>query len=856
VDKEKKFYDALEDIFIGVKVEGLGGYINLLSIKSQYFSDIKLELKKEIEQKLSSMPEFRDELFDKLYTFFNRYFSSSGSIYFNYTPLHQNVYEKVYTNDKEIILFWKTKMLYYVKSEILFQDLDVEVNGRKYFIDTSDLEHSKNDEKKELVFIYSETDSSNKINLKVTYSQRGSKTKEDEIIKAISKKRNINIDKKELQKVIRTFKSQMEYDYFINKDAKKFLEEQFDNWLYQYMFKETLNDLTVQRVNQVKALKEIAYNIIHFISQFENELVKIWNKPKFVLNSNYVLTLSNLSYNLFQEFSSHKNMDQQLKEWKALKYIEDNMDVEDINYNDYPNLPIDTKYFEDLKVKFIEEKERLDSKLDGVLIKSDNYQALNTIKDKYNNVKLIYIDPPYNTEDDEFIYKDKMKHSSWLTMMENRLTLAKEMLGEEGALICQIDYKEVHNLFHLLSDIFGEDNIVQLISLKTSSPAGFKTVNPGPIDVTEYLLFVTKDKSKFPFKKMYTKVNYDDNYNLYIENIEDKPEDWELKKIIDKFYEVNNIKGNFEAKKKWGDSWKTIRDIFIGEFALEHANRIVSKRDPHKPTDKVRALLQESRGTNHVICVERQDKNNLYIYRGGSLSFYSNKLKEIDKELVPTELLTDNWNDISWAGIANEGKVALKNGKKPERLIQRIIEMTTDHKDDIVMDFFAGSATTPAVSHKLNRKWIGVEFGEHFEDITLKRMKNVLQGDQTGISKNVDFNGGGILKYYSLEQYEDTLRNAVYKDENFSVFNANKSPYEQYIFLRDEKLSRAIEKVNNDFAVNLEKIYPEVDLAETFSNLLGKKIISQKDNTLTLENDMKIDLDEIKISLVKPLIRW
>src|SRR5699024_8548478 len=201
------------------------------------------------------------------------------------------------------------KMLYYVKSEILFQDLDVEVNGRKYFIDTSDLEHSKNDEKKELVFIYSETDSSNKINLKVTYSQRGSKTKEDEIIKAISKKRNINIDKKELQKVIRTFKSQMEYDYFINKDAKKFLEEQFDNWLYQYMFKETLNDLTVQRVNQVKALKEIAYNIIHFISQFENELVKIWNKPKFVLNSNYVLTLSNLSYNLFQEFSSHKNMD-------------------------------------------------------------------------------------------------------------------------------------------------------------------------------------------------------------------------------------------------------------------------------------------------------------------------------------------------------------------------------------------------------------------------------------------------------------------------------------------------------------------------------------------------------------------
>lgn len=285
---------------------------------------------------------------------------------------------------------------------------------------------------------------------------------------------------------------------------------------------------------------------------------------------------------------------------------------------------------------------------------------------------------------------------------------------------------------------------------------------------------------------MYTKVDYDSNYNLYIENIDDSPEHWELTPIIDKFYEVNEIDDNKEAKEKWGDKWKTIRDIFIGDFALENAERIVSKRDPHKPTDTVKELLKDSKNTEQVISVEREDNTNLYIYKGGSLSFYANKLKEIDKELVPTELLTDNWTDISWAGIANEGNIELKNGKKPERLLQRIIEMTTDSSDDIVMDFFVGSGTTTAAAHKLGRKWIGVEFGEHFEEKTLTRMKNVLNGDNTGITKNLDFQGGGFFKYYTLEQYEDTLKNAIYKDENFTMYNANKSPYEQYIFFRDE----------------------------------------------------------------------
>ncbi|MEZ0323428.1 MAG: site-specific DNA-methyltransferase, partial [Hydrogenothermaceae bacterium] len=116
MNKEKVFYKVLQDIFIGAKVEGIGGFVNLMRIKSKYYEKIEGILKQDIDKALEKYPTFRDELFDKLYSFFSRYFSESGSIYFNSTPFHNNVYEKVYTDEKDVILFWKTQMLYYVKT--------------------------------------------------------------------------------------------------------------------------------------------------------------------------------------------------------------------------------------------------------------------------------------------------------------------------------------------------------------------------------------------------------------------------------------------------------------------------------------------------------------------------------------------------------------------------------------------------------------------------------------------------------------------------------------------------------------------------------------------------------------------
>ena len=236
MSKEQKFYDALKDIFIGARVEGESGYINLMRIKSRYYEEgIFPQLQKDIDKALEPFPEFREELFDKLYTFFNRYFSESGSIYFRYTPIYQNVYEKVYTDDKDVMLFWKTHMLYYVKTDRLFKNLEVDVDDVKFFFDVSTLEHKKANEKRAIIYELKGKRNDGVIAFNVLYSERGRKTKINDILRDL-RKEGVTITEDTLEEAFRVFEKQSEVDYFINKNAKEFLQEQFNIWLYQYVF--------------------------------------------------------------------------------------------------------------------------------------------------------------------------------------------------------------------------------------------------------------------------------------------------------------------------------------------------------------------------------------------------------------------------------------------------------------------------------------------------------------------------------------------------------------------------------------------------------------------------------------------
>ena len=475
--KEQKFYKALQDVFIGAKIEGQGGFVNLMMIKSNYYSKIEKILKDDIEKALKQYPTFRDELFDKLYTFFNRYFTESGSIYFSSTPFHNNIYEKVYTDDRDVILFWKTQMLYYVKTDRIFKSMPIEFDNYKFYFDATTIENKKANEKRSLIYELKEVKKDKTIVFNVYYSEKGRVTKTEDILKEL-KKSQISIDEEKLERAFCIFEKQSEVDFFINKNAKAFLQEQFKLWSYQY-FWDGAKEWTADRVNELQILKDIAFKIIDFISQFEDELVKIWNKPKFVKNSNYVITLDRINnLELIEKIFNHPNINEQIKEWQELGIVDDTFKVKEVFENDiygkkltkkYEHLPIDTKYFKDLELEILSQFEDLDNSLDGWLIKSENYQALNTTLPKFKEkVQTIYIDPPFNTGDD-FPYVDRFQDSSWLSLMKDRIAKSLGFLKKRGSFLLHLDENA-----NELGKILVKDTFKQEVSNEVIWDKGFR----------------------------------------------------------------------------------------------------------------------------------------------------------------------------------------------------------------------------------------------------------------------------------------------------------------------------------------------------------------------------------------------
>jgi adenine-specific DNA-methyltransferase len=192
VTKKDKFFEVLRNIFVGAKIEGNSGYVNLMKIKSKYYNEFKEQLHIDIDAKLNEVGQnFEEELYNKLFTFFKKYFSESGSIYFSYTPLQEKVYERIYRDDKDVMLFWKTHMLYYVKTERLFKNMEVEDEDIIYLFDVAELQHKKSNEKKDLVFelVKAEHTDKRRIHFSVKYSTNGTKTKTEEIYKKSKRKK-------------------------------------------------------------------------------------------------------------------------------------------------------------------------------------------------------------------------------------------------------------------------------------------------------------------------------------------------------------------------------------------------------------------------------------------------------------------------------------------------------------------------------------------------------------------------------------------------------------------------------------------------------------------------------------------
>ncbi len=830
---EQRFYQALEDLFVGAKIEGESGYVNLMRIKSTYYQKVLEQFRKEVDNDSILRGDFREEFFDKLYDFFHKYFSESGSVYFVKTYAYDKIYEKVYSNSKDVALFWKTHMLYYVKSDILFQSIDVEVedeagNTFHFFFDVGELEAKQNNEKKELVFSFKEVkkekdDDGNEKQttiLSVAYSERGKKTKKEEILKAIQKEKVKFVTEEVLDKAIRVFKKQSEVDFFINKNAKAFLEEQLDLYLHQLLLKDE-NKFTQKRLDQIKAIKTYAKKIISFIAQFEDELVKIWNKPKFVLNSNYVITLDKLSPEIIEKIAKHKGLKEQIKEWQELDIVDENFKFQDIFENsllgkgikaEYQYLPIDTKYFKDLELEILDLFDNLDEALDGRLIHSENYQALNTLLPKYKGkVQCIYIDPPFNLEKNaDFDYKVNYKDSNWATLLENRIRLAKKYLNEKGSIFVRCDYNGNCIVRMLLDEIFGKENFRNEIIINTTQKffEGSQRYN-----IATNSLFWYSVSDKLDFKTLTSK------------------------RSDTRWLEMHS-----------GGERKPPERVILGELVYPPKGR-------HWTFTQEKINEMEKRGRIRW-------KNKEYI------DILGNKQYKIAEYLLAEDkFLNSNWTDIP--GYSSTTGFQTENA---EKLLQRVIE-TASNKGNIVFDFFAGSATTQAVAKKLGRKWLGVEVGEQFFEVELPRLKKVIFGKQGGISKDLKpkYKGGGFFKYYNLEQYENTLRKIRYRDYQGNLFASDKKVFEEYIFFGDEKLALPEvikERKDEALQIDFEKLYPNIDWPETLSNLLGKPIKKIKKGSVILQDgdekqEIKFDFNKMSerekvefLGTIRDLIWW
>ena len=416
-----------------------------------------------------------------------------------------------------------------------------------------------------------------------------------------------------------------------------------------------------------------------------------------------------------------------------------------------------------------------DTITDNLLIKGNNLLALHSLKKEFAGcVKLIYIDPPYNTGNDSFKYNDSFNHSTWLVFMKNRLEIARELLKDDGVIFVQCDDNEQAYLKVLMDEIFGRENFISCVTCKVKSAGGLTTDTEMFFDCAEYLIVYSKFTEKLQYNtiKIQTEtINSHSKtakqYNSIINNIDFSKKEFVTKKDEISYYKIPKGSFNIETlpikTMSEKDFFKKRNEIFrltalsggIGKKIKRHIENFTNNDD---------LFLFE------YVPSKGRDKGKLsqyMLYKSQTVTML-NKLIHIDNNkqvIVKLEPISNIITDDLWQGISNEGQIKFKNAKKPESLIKRIIQISTQ-ENDIVLDFFAGSGTTAAVAMKMNRQFIAIEQMDYIETITKERLKNVIEGEQGGVSRALGWQGGGEFVYFELKKHNELFKEKIVKAKN------------------------------------------------------------------------------------------
>lgn len=863
-----------------------------------------------------------NEVYSHLLNFFKRYYDKGDFI--SLRRYKEGVYAIPYEGE-EVKLHWSNADQYYIKTAEYFRDYSFIIGDIKYHFKLIEAETEKDNKKeqtgKERKFIiYSkepikESNGELFINFEYKINDKKQKDLNDEAIKNVSEFINGNEELGKfkgilalspteknpkrvfIEKYLNDYTSRNTFDYFIHKDLNRFLSRELDFYIKnEVMFLDdidTENEVKVEQyIGKVRVIKKIGKKIIKFLAQIEEFQKKLWLKKKFITGTNYCITLDNIPEEFYGVIL---NNEAQINEWKKLFSIdeitEENSEVgyteplgiEFLKHNQ--NLVLDTIFFdEEFKEKIIQSIDNVDYKINGIMIHSENFQALNFLQERYKEqVKCIYSDPPYNTNASKILYKNGYEHSSWISLIADRLSSAKRLLSKNGVAEIAIDDYELRHLNMLMSNVFGLDNFISNIAIFTN-PKGRD--QEFIAQAHDYTVIYGKDKRysetynfRLSEEEMKKKYSMGDGKEAYRELPLKRTGSEKFRSdrpymffpfIYDKVNNSLNVIPKEEYIQLYDGVTKTFNDDYLFSIKKRYEDE---NKEFILPTDESGNYLRWRWG--YESCLEGIKEGYVYVKETnkGTYNIYEKNMG--DYYYTPKSLWIGERYDASSKGTNLLKNIIPNNVFDYPKSVFTVIDSITIGADanSIILDFFGGSGTTGHAVIDLNRnddgnrKYILVEMGEHFNTVLKPRIEKNIYSKEWKDGKPILRDGvSHIFKYMTLESYEDTLNNLeIIKNEvQINVLDNNPEIKEQYMLsymLNNETENSMsllnINKFNNPFeyklkiAHGMETKIENVDLVETFNYLLGLVVLrneakeyfnATEEKESNIEGAVKLDL--------------
>lgn len=820
------------------------------------------------------------EVFSHLVTFFSRYYD--GGDFLSKRRYKDNTYAIPY-NGEEVKLHWANSDQYYIKTSEYFRNYTfvLPTSRKKVHFVLKDASTEQNNnraannmERRFALFVPEndepivETTADGELNIYFTYELMPKATKQDglkeaafEAIKSMvpegyeelltvkaptAKAPNRTL----LEKHLTDYTAKNSFDYFIHKDLGGFLRCELDFYIKNEVLH--IDDLDAQLINSqltiVRAIKQVGQKIIQMLAQLENFQKKLWLKKKFVVQSDYCITLDRVPEKLYSEIIANEA---QRKEWVRLFAIDDikgdlttegysePLTIEFLKQN--PFLVLDTAFFDaKFKHQLVKSMENIDEQTNGLLIYGDNFQTNRLFKEKlYGSINCVFIDPPYNTGDDDFVYKDNYQSSSWLSMLNDRLDSGMDLIKDEGMMYISIGDEEQEHLSALVAEKFGKKNLFSTLIWEKKKKGSF--LNGSIAKMKDYVLCIAKDPDKF--KGLIGEIATDSETYPCVNA--DNPRDL---RVIDYAIPSKYRERNYKLEKGSIISAGNMNLILHSDLVIEdgwlvpplkiEGNWRYSQISMEEYCKEGTLYLTQDLYLRRIVNTPRDKRMRDLLLRTTEDNSQNYDFRKIDVQ---------NLNNHGWGSNedANEellqiiGEQYAVSYPKPSKLIAKLLVAPRLGKG-IYMDYFAGSGTSGHSVLTLNRldggnrKYILADMGDYFYSVALPRIKKIVYSEDWKDGKPISRQGiSQCFKYIRLEQYEDTLNNLEIKKQQTDW--RDDEFHESYMLsymldteTRDSLLN--LEMFVNPFNMSLkttkdnELVETKVDMVETFNYLIGLNV--------------------------------